>query len=504
MKGKILGILGLLVVLCVFMTFKTSEPWHDIGSSTFLKTGNLQNLLSRTALYGVLGVGVGFVIITSGIDLSIGSMVCFSGIMLAIFLRVDYRPLHHAKVSSLDRDSNRIVLTTPIESLRRGDRVRYSRGNLAPTALFTIADVTTVSGRQQLMVAEDIRKSDTTGEIARGLVIKSVTRIPEGDSGYGAEVVVGESFQLVAGDKIMLVHPRSGLKTEDIVRVEDSGESTNVFLKEDPGKRLTPDWFAIPLRRHQRMSIPVALLSVMTIACVLGLIHGLLVTRARLQPFVVTLCGLFIYRGLARWMTGDNPAGFAEYADGLCQLGSGRLTVYADDAGQSFGVPYPFFILCVIGLAAAVLLNRTIWGRYLLALGQNEEAARFSGINTSNVTLIAYVISTGLAGVGGILFALDSLSVSPSSFGNFFELYAIAAAVLGGCSLRGGEGSIAGIIIGTAAVQVLNNLITLLRISAPLEGVIIGSVILVGVLTDEVFKRIAAQRRLRQRNQVSG
>jgi ribose transport system permease protein len=247
------------------------------------------------------------------------------------------------------------------------------------------------------------------------------------------------------------------------------------------------------------MSIPLALLSVVCIACVLGLIHGLLVTRAKLQPFVVTLCGLLIYRGLARWLTGDNPAGFAEYSDGLCDLASGRFTVYSDAAGNTFGIPYPFFMLGVIGIAAAVFLNRTIWGRYLLALGRNEEAARFSGINTNNVTLMAYVICTGLAGVGGILFALDSLSISPSSFGNFFELYAIAAAVLGGCSLRGGEGSIAGVIIGTAAMQVLNNLITLLKISAPLEGVIIGSVILFGVLADEFFKRMAAQRRLRQK-----
>ena len=101
-------------------------------------------------------------------------------------------------------------------------------------------------------------------------------------------------------------------------------------------------------------------------------------------------------------------------------------------------------------------------------------------------------------GLGGMLFALDSSSVSPSSFGNFFELYAIAAAVLGGCSLRGGEGSIVGVVIGTAVMQVLNNLIMLLKISGTLEYAIIGSVILVGVLADEAVKRLAAQRRLRQ------
>jgi ribose transport system permease protein len=109
--------------------------------------------------------------------------------------------------------------------------------------------------------------------------------------------------------------------------------------------------------------------------------------------------------------------------------------------------------------------------------------------------MIAYVICTASAAAGGMLFALDSNSVSPSSFGNFFELYAIAAAVLGGCSLRGGEGTILGVIIGTAVMQILNNLILLMKISDELEFAIIGSVILLGVIGDEFVKRINARRR---------
>jgi ribose transport system permease protein len=96
-----------------------------------------------------------------------------------------------------------------------------------------------------------------------------------------------------------------------------------------------------------------------------------------------------------------------------------------------------------------------------------------------------------------MLFALDSNSVSPSSFGNFFELYAIAAAVLGGCSLRGGEGTILGVVIGTAVMQVLNNLILLMKISDELEFAIIGSVILLGVTADEIVRRIASRQRNR-------
>ncbi len=495
MKGKILGILGLLVVLCAFMSFATSDPWYNISSSNFLQAGNIQNLLSRTALYGILGVGVAFVIISGGIDLSIGSMVCLSGVLLAMFLHVDYLTPDSAAVSSVSAQDRSFTIASAIDGLQAGDRIRYSGGRRAATGVFTVASV----DGPVVSVVEPPTRDDTQGEISKTIPIQQVERLGgEGDAA-GARIVIAGDVALKRRDQLTLAHPESGVKTEEITAVERGRSETTVFVRNDPGDRLTSEWLAIPLKRHQRMPIPVALLSVLVIAGCLGLIHGLLVTRARLQPFVVTLCGLLIYRGLSRWLTADNPAGFGEYADGLAQVGSGRLTVYTNSVGDTFGIPYPFFFLAVIGVVAAVVLTRTIWGRYLLALGRNEEAARFSGISTGRVTLMAYVICTSLAAVGGILFALDSLSISPSSFGNFFELYAIAAAVLGGCSLRGGEGSIIGVVIGTAVMQILNNLIVLLKISGSLEFAIIGSVILIGVLADEFVKRIAAQRRLKKR-----
>ena len=115
--------------------------------------------------------------------------------------------------------------------------------------------------------------------------------------------------------------------------------------------------------------------------------------------------------------------------------------------------------LLVVAIISAVFLNRTIYGRYLLALGNSEEAARYSGINTGRMPILAYVISSTLAGFGGVLFVLDVNSAQPVDFGNFYELYAIAAAVLGGCSLRGGVGTIFGVIIGAALMQVLRNMI---------------------------------------------
>ena len=215
----------------------------------------------------------------------------------------------------------------------------------------------------------------------------------------------------------------------------------------------------------------------------LGLLHGLLITRLRLQPFIVTLCGLLIYRGLARYIAADSSKGF----------GSGKGFQWLIDlaTGSLYGVPMPFVLMIVVGVVMWMMLHRSIYGRHLFAVGRNEEAARYSGIQSKRVITMAYVISGGLAGLAAILIAFYTNSVSPSSHGNFYELYAIAAAVLGGCSLRGGEGSIVGIVIGTALLQVLRNLVNLLDIPGSLDFAVMGAVILIGVIADASLSRRA-------------
>jgi ribose transport system permease protein len=231
---------------------------------------------------------------------------------------------------------------------------------------------------------------------------------------------------------------------------------------------------------------PLALALAIGIGVVLGAIHGFLVTRLKIQPFVVTLCGLLIYRGVARWYMNDATIGFG-YGDEfetLAWLASGR----------SFGIPHTFIALVIVALIMSVVLHRSVYGRYLFAVGKNEEAARFSGINTGLVTATAYIISGALAGLSAIFLAFYTNSVSPSAHGNFYELYAIAAAVLGGCSLRGGEGSILGIVLGTILLQVLQNLVNLLGIPSSLNFAVMGTVILLGVLADQQLQKRRAQR----------
>jgi ribose transport system permease protein len=232
---------------------------------------------------------------------------------------------------------------------------------------------------------------------------------------------------------------------------------------------------------------PVAALAVVAGSTGLGWVHGLLITRVRLQPFIVTLCGLLFYRGVARFIANDETKGFgsAQGFESLRNLATGSL----------LGLPMPLVLLVLVSIVTGFLLHRSVYGRYLFAVGRNEDAARFAGVNSRRVVASAYVLSGLLAGIAGVLIAFYTNSVSPSSHGSFYELYGIAAAVLGGCSLRGGEGSVAGILIGTALLQVLQNLVNLLGIPSSLNFAVMGAVILLGVLADEVLRRRGADRR---------
>lgn len=242
---------------------------------------------------------------------------------------------------------------------------------------------------------------------------------------------------------------------------------------------------------EKKWPVALAVGTVLLMTVCIGWIHGLLITRVRIQPFIVTLCGLFIYRGLARYITHDETQGFGMGFDSLKFLAK----------GSPLGLPMPFWILILIALAAWWALNLSVFGRHVFAVGGNEEAARYSGVNTARTITAAYVASALLAGVGGIIFALDLNSVQPSGHGNFYELYAIAGAVLGGCSLRGGSGTVLGVVIGTALVRVLYNAINILGIPTQLEFAVIGLVILLGVVGDELVKRVGGRRAARPGSQ---
>jgi|KBSMisStaDraftv2_1062788.scaffolds.fasta_scaffold475797_1 ribose transport system permease protein len=235
----------------------------------------------------------------------------------------------------------------------------------------------------------------------------------------------------------------------------------------------------VDLMVNHGVAWPLALVLMLALGLVMGLVHALLITKLQLQPFIVTLCGLLIYRGTARWYTADGTAGFG--------FGVSFPELEWLTTGRSFGIPHSLFALIVVAAVMWVVLHRSVFGRYLYAVGKNEEAARYSGIPTDRVVVASYMICGLLTAISAIFFAMYTRSISPSSHGNFYELYAIAASVLGGFSLRGGEGSLLGVVLGTILLQVLQNLVNLLGIPSSLNFAVMGSVILIGVLADTQF-----------------
>ena len=239
---------------------------------------------------------------------------------------------------------------------------------------------------------------------------------------------------------------------------------------------------------HPRCQLPpaAALAAVLAIGATIGLINGLLVTKLKVQAFVVTLCGLFIYRGAARWLSGDQVQGlgnkFAHWKYWLAK-------------SHDFGLPMSLVIFLLLAAAATVFLHFSVYGRYFYAVGSNEQAARFAGVPTDRYRIAAYVLCSTLAAFYSVLFLMEHNSVQPSNTGSFFELYAIAGAVLGGCSLRGGDGSVLGICIGTAIISILPTFTQMWKVDASLEYTVIGGALLLGALLDEFLRRRAEKGR---------
>jgi ribose transport system permease protein len=227
--------------------------------------------------------------------------------------------------------------------------------------------------------------------------------------------------------------------------------------------------------------IPVAILVGLLIGAVLGLANGLLVTRLMLPPFIATLGMLGIARGVvlvitdAKTVQGGMPESFQNIANGTV-----------------FGIPNLLIIAAIIVAAAWFMLTRTVFGRYIYAVGSNPESARLAGVPVQVVTISVYVISGLLAGLGGLLLT-SRLGAGIPTAGTGFELNAIAACVIGGASLFGAKGSALGAATGALIMGVLNNGGNLLAINAFYLQIAIGVLILVAVGFDQWNTRSASR-----------
>jgi ribose transport system permease protein len=237
----------------------------------------------------------------------------------------------------------------------------------------------------------------------------------------------------------------------------------------------------------QRVPPWMALLLLLWFAAQIGLFHGLLITRLQLQPFLVTLCGLFMYRGLARWLSAT-----ALVLPSDSESAGLRSFLVSD---RTLGFPHILLLMALVAALLAVVLHGSVYGRYWFAIGYNEQATRYAGISTQRHKIAAYIICSTLAGLGGLLFLLVYRNVTPSSAGSLLELYAITGAVLGGCSLRGGEGTIPGMVLGAAVLPILQQICTYSPyIGSDLEYTVIGGALLLATVANELVTRLSRLR----------
>jgi len=247
------------------------------------------------------------------------------------------------------------------------------------------------------------------------------------------------------------------------------------------------------------IGIPVALL----VAALIGLIQGLLITRLKLQSFIVTLGFMLLLRGVSQTIVRGGTLSIGEIP--LAKLANGGLTWHG-----AVIVNFPVLICLAVILIAGYVLHFTVFGRYVYAIGGNRDAAEYSGIPVDTVETLTYVISALTGGLAGVCYA-SSIGQMSQQVGVAYELYAIAAAVLGGVSLRGGEGTVIGVIIGSCIMRVIDNGINMFQLFYRSEGmrkiyrldtnwtyIIIGGVILIAVILDQIVHMVQAARRTRR------
>ncbi|UZH01439.1 ABC transporter permease [Pantoea anthophila] len=221
--------------------------------------------------------------------------------------------------------------------------------------------------------------------------------------------------------------------------------------------------------------VPLAILATLGVGAMCGLFSGSLIAYAGLQPFIVTLGGLSLFRAIALILTGGNPV------FGI------PLTFRSLINSTILGIPTPIVIVAIIALLLWTVMNKTPLGEYILAIGGNEEAARVAGVPVKRTKVTVYIFSGLLASLAALIL-IGRLGAAEPTIGNLWELDAIAAAAIGGASLMGGKGSIFGTLIGVVILGVLRNGLTLLNIQAFYQLLATGLIIIIAMLIDRATR----------------
>jgi ribose transport system permease protein len=226
--------------------------------------------------------------------------------------------------------------------------------------------------------------------------------------------------------------------------------------------------------------VPVAVVGGLLTGLFVGFLNGLMITKGRLPPFIATLGTLLMARGLCYGLTGGWPV--RDLPQTFRNLGQYDIPI------AGLGVPLPLIFMLVLAVLTSIFLTRTIWGYRIYAVGGNETAAGLSGINTDWVKIMVYSLCGFVTAIGGVVMTAR-LGVAAPTAADAYELDVIAAVVVGGTSLMGGEGTILGVLIGAAIMQVLRNGLVLVGVSAYWLQAVQGLVIVVAIMLDQLRKR---------------
>jgi inositol transport system permease protein len=221
------------------------------------------------------------------------------------------------------------------------------------------------------------------------------------------------------------------------------------------------------------ISLPLALLA----GALMGAINGWIIVLSKVPPFIVTLGSMTIARGLALIISDGRPV--SDLSESFNFIGNGDFV----------GVPIPIIFLLLTFLFCAILLNKTVFGRYVKAIGGNETASFVAGIPVDRIKCWVYTLSGIFAAIGGILLAARINTGQPNA-GLGFELDAIAAVIIGGTSTRGGKGSIIGTLLGVLFIGVINNGLDLMNVSAYWQQVVMGGIIILAVVIDRFYQNM--------------
>ncbi len=233
------------------------------------------------------------------------------------------------------------------------------------------------------------------------------------------------------------------------------------------------------------MPLVVCLLIGLLGALLLGFINGVLINSLDLHPFVVTLGTNTIFRGICLVMTGGNPIfNLPKWVKGL--------------STDIMGIPKPVIYVAVVGLLLVFFTTKTVAGRNLYALGGNKQSAWYSGINIKKYTVLAHMLSSLLAGMGGIVM-LSRVGAAEPTAGEGYETFAIAACIIGGASLFGGKGRIVGVILGGVTIGTINNGLNIMNVSAFWQKIVMGSLIIGSVALERFISNKAKNNTVRNK-----